>query len=1062
MKNKLIVLVLSIIMMSFIGFSTVCYAEPYSIETDSNFQYYVTYYQGTNNKYALIDEYFGKNDNNITSIVIPSSTPNGVPVVGIQLNAEEWGDYLTSITVPNSLTEVCGKFSTATSLTEIILQDGVTKVASNAFDGCSNLTTINIPSSVTDIGDGAFNDCTSLASITVHTNNENYKSVDGILFNKAGEILVRYPEGKTDSSYSIPSGVTTIGKSAFRNCDNLANVEIGDNITTIGENAFWDCDEINNVVMPTGVTDIGRVVFYSCDKLRKITIPIKGDINIGNSLTSNCSSVVIYCYETSKVKNYVMKDYHTKLCSAWHPLPEVLNNIPDQELQSDENFSYSLPTNTFNDTRDYEYIYTATGLPSGINFDANTKVLSGTTTEVGSHNVTVTMIEAGNSVSNTFTLTVSTGSIQPTVANEIPDQEGTVGEDFTYIVPSDTFSNVYGYIYEANGMPEGITFVAGTKTFTGIPTTSETYQVTVTATDNGNKSVSDTFNIIINDSDEIDNTAPIVANEIPDGNTTVGSTFTYIIPENTFIDEEDDTITYSMSTTSSKVTFNNSTREVRYMPSVEETVSVTITATDTSGVSATDTFNITATKLTSFTTLSVNNITNNSADVLFTVDKSCEYTIAVMARREDGNYEGPWWGFLQQGKITGSCTAGEQIQQTVTHILANDPIELQAGEEYALCVRVKDSYDNYVIGHILFTTIKNSNDITPIPPIVPEPESITPKSGGGSSTPSVSGAKTISTSKKGKDITFTIKDKNVSVEFNGLAFEGFEDKRVQSKIEEKNKDDLNLSKEVEKQIGDLPIFDISIYVDGEKKHFKFDEPIVIKIPVDTDLENHKVVAVYIDETGDTQIMEGVLNEGVMKFTTNHLSEYALMYVDKIFNDITTHWGKEAIEALLAREVVDGVGNDMFNPEGKITRAELTTIMVRYFDLTSDSNANYSDVGTGNWYTEYVAIAKDNNILPEIYGDKFEPNKAITREEIMYILYKCLKQADRLDTLDDNGDSLSDFTDSDIVSSYAIEGSEYLISRDIIDGNGKDEFNPTSTSTRAEVAQMLWNMINIAN
>lgn len=330
--------------------------------------------------------------------------------------------------------------------------------------------------------------------------------------------------------------------------------------------------------------------------------------------------------------------------------------------------------------------------------------------------------------------------------------------------------------------------------------------------------------------------------------------------------------------------------------------------------------------------------------------------------------------------------------------------------------------------------------------------------GGGSSTHKVSNAKTISSSKKGKDIAFTVEQENVTIEFNGLAFNGLEDKKVQVKVEEVDKDKFDLSRGLEEQIGDLPIFDISIYVDGEIEHFESDKPIVIEIPVNTDKENHKVVAVYIDENGDTQIMEGVLINGIMRFTTNHLSDYALMYVDKSFTDSQNHWGKEAIEALAAREVVNGVGDDLFNPNGEISRAEFATIMVRYFGLTSDSNVNYTDVETDKWYTDYVAIAKDNNILPEIYGDIFEPEKAITREEMMYILYKSLEVTDRLDTLEDNGDKLSHFIDSDMVSNYAVKGSEYLISRDVINGKGNGAFAPKDTSTRAEVAQMMWNMI----
>jgi len=331
-----------------------------------------------------------------------------------------------------------------------------------------------------------------------------------------------------------------------------------------------------------------------------------------------------------------------------------------------------------------------------------------------------------------------------------------------------------------------------------------------------------------------------------------------------------------------------------------------------------------------------------------------------------------------------------------------------------------------------------------------------------SSTGSTSGlipdAKTIDNSKKGEDVTFTIEQEDIKVSFNGLAFEGLDHNNIQAKIEEVDKDELDLPDEFKEQIGDLPIFDISIYVDGEKEHFESDEPIIIEIPVDTDLENHKVVAVYIDDNGAIQIMEGVLINGVMRFTTNHLSNYALMYVDKTFEDIAGHWGQLAIEALASREVIEGRSDTVFDPYGEITRAEFVTLMVRYFNLTSDSHSNYSDVEADKWYTDSIAVALANHILPSMYGDIFEPKKAIRRDEMMYILYKALEITGKLDSLETGNDTLEDFADSNSIADYAATASDYLVKAGIINGSGNGNLNPTYTSTRAEVAQMLYNLL----
>ena len=132
-------------------------------------------------------------------------------------------------------------------------------------------------------------------------------------------------------------------------------------------------------------------------------------------------------------------------------------------------------------------------------------------------------------------------------------------------------------------------------------------------------------------------------------------------------------------------------------------------------------------------------------------------------------------------------------------------------------------------------------------------------------------------------------------------------------------------------------------------------------------------------------------------------------------------------------------------------------MVKYFNLTSDSKKNYSDVDPSEWYASYVAIAKANGMLPDIYGDTFEPNKKITRQDMMYILHRSLEVSNKDSRLADKGDRLDSFTDSTQLADYARNSAEYLISRDIINGSN-NMINPNNTSTRAEVAQMLYNLL----
>lgn len=966
------ILLLLILLIGLVFTNTLSYAAPYSIETDSLFEYYVTYDEN-DNRYALIDDYFGEDNPNIKSIIIPSTSPSGVPVTGIQMNGDYWGDYITHMTIPSSIKEVKGKFNTATALTEIVLQDGVGTIGQGAFYQCKNLKTLTIPSSISHIGTDAFDGCKDLESINVHVDNQNYTSIDGVLFNKLGTRLIRYPEGKRDTSYTIPKGTIEIEANGFENCDYLEKVTIGDFVTTIGNSTFRDCDALNNVFIPESVTNIGEYVFYSCDRLKKMTIPTKEDINMGSGLTAGCQSVVIYCYQNSYVKEYVMTDYYTNNSSAWHRLPEVVNEIEDQTIVINTDFEYKLPEDTFNLYTlygGYTYTYEVVGLPNGIVFDSSSQVFSGSPTTVGISEVEVTLTESGHQVTDRFLITVTSSNEQATCINEIPDQVGKVGLPFSYKIPENTFANIDGYIYSADGMPSGIKFDAESKTFLGTPEVADLYPVRVTVS-KGHKSISDTFNLSV--SETFSNTPPVLNNKIPDMTATQGVSFTYRVPDNTFFDADGHKMTYTLSTTgpgttvttgsgtSFFVVFDSKTRTLSFTPEEAGIISVTIKATDEAGASVSDTFNINVMKV---------NVPDDS----------------------NGGNAGANSG-TSSSSNSGSKNNWRQEKDEKT------PVE----------------------------TFKKESRIT-------------------------------LDTKKGRDVSFTIEEKNVKVAFNGQAFDNFKDKKVEAKIEKIDKRFVKIDPALKEKMGDLPMVEISIYVNDKKEHFESDQPIVVELAVDTDLDSHKVIPVYIDSDGNFEIVEGVLSDGIMKFFTYHLSDYALIYVDKIFEDVPNHWAKEAIEGLTARDILKGVSHNTFNPQGDISRAEFIAIMVRYFGFSSVDNIIDTGDDTNKWYTESLSIAETYDILPKIYASDMNPTKKITREEMMYILYKSLESAGKLDRYQSNGQRVSAFEDSDAVSDYALKGMEYLVSREIMNGY-ENKVMPNSYSTRGEVAQLLWNLLN---
>lgn len=99
---------------------------------------------------------------------------------------------------------------------------------------------INIPKSVKKIGFDVYPYC-RVNIIFVDDENPNYQSIDGVLYSKDGESLIKYPQGKVDLSFTVPDGVTDICESAFDGCPHLKNVVISDSVRFIGVNAFKWC-----------------------------------------------------------------------------------------------------------------------------------------------------------------------------------------------------------------------------------------------------------------------------------------------------------------------------------------------------------------------------------------------------------------------------------------------------------------------------------------------------------------------------------------------------------------------------------------------------------------------------------------------------------------------------------------------------------------------------------------------------------------------------------------------------------------------------------------------------
>ena len=191
----------------------------------------------------------------------------------------------------------------------VVIEDGVTSIGANAFDGCSGLTSITIPSSVTSIGEHVFDGCSGLTSITIPS---SVTSIGAYAFSGCSGL----------TSITIPSSVTSIGWGAFDGCSGLTSITIPSSVTSIGAYAFNGCSGLTSITIPSSVTSIGWGAFDGCSGLTSITIP-NSVTSIGAYAFRGCSGLtrVIYLGTEEKWNNLTIgsdNDYCLKATKIFH------------------------------------------------------------------------------------------------------------------------------------------------------------------------------------------------------------------------------------------------------------------------------------------------------------------------------------------------------------------------------------------------------------------------------------------------------------------------------------------------------------------------------------------------------------------------------------------------------------------------------------------------------------------------------------------------------------------------------------------------------------------------
>ncbi|MGI2293522.1 glycoside hydrolase domain-containing protein [Paenibacillus sp. GXUN7292] len=206
--------------------------------------------------------------------------------------------------------------------------------------------------------------------------------------------------------------------------------------------------------------------------------------------------------------------------------------------------------------------------------------------------------------------------------------------------------------------------------------------------------------------------------------------------------------------------------------------------------------------------------------------------------------------------------------------------------------------------------------------------------------------------------------------------------------------------------------------------------------------------IYMDEkvTGDrltVQLLQG--------------GQIAVLVFVKKFDDLSkVQWAQEAIRELAARQIIKGTTTAKFAPSREITRAEFTALLARAIGLAEGGSKTFADISPDAWYAGVVSAAAQAGLVNGQGDNRFNPQASITREEMAVMLKRALEWQTKQAIQASEAQS---YADDAQISAWAKEAIRALAEQGIMIGRGNNNFAPKASVNRAEAAQAIFNFLN---
>ncbi len=176
---------------------------------------------------------------------------------------------------------------------------------------------------------------------------------------------------------------------------------------------------------------------------------------------------------------------------------------------------------------------------------------------------------------------------------------------------------------------------------------------------------------------------------------------------------------------------------------------------------------------------------------------------------------------------------------------------------------------------------------------------------------------------------------------------------------------------------------------------------------------------------------------------------------KKFTDLSSdQWYYGAVSAMIDRGLMNGMNDTLFAPNKTMTRAMLVTVLWRYSGAPEGYENIFTDVEDTQWYAKAVAWAAENGIVNGVGDNRFNPDGLITREQLVTMFYRFATMTGMDASLRTD---LVAFPDAESVSTYAQEPISWAVATGLLNGiakNGVVTLSPQDNATRAQVCAIL--------